>query len=113
MGEFAIASVAPILHDADADEISIAMATVFLFNAVALFIFPSLGNIFHLINEAYGYFCAIAIHDTSSVVGAASFGSELALETAVLVKLGRALLIIPMVLISSSLIGNKSEKSKK
>ncbi len=108
-GGSAIASVAPAMEDVDSHEISIAMATVFLFNAIALFTFPSLGDFFHLYDEAYGYFCAIAIHDTSSVVGAASFGGDKALDTAVLVKLGRALLIIPMVLITTHKLSKKSE----
>lgn len=108
-GGSAIASVAPAMDDVDSQEISIAMATVFLFNAIALFTFPSLGDVFALYNEAYGYFCAIAIHDTSSVVGAASFGGDKALDTAVLVKLGRALLIIPMVLITAHKFSEKSE----
>ena len=109
-GGSAIASVAPAMPDADTHEISIAMATVFLFNAIALFTFPPLGDFLHLVDEAYGYFCAIAIHDTSSVVGAASFGGDKALDTAVLVKLGRALLIIPMVLISAHHFSKKSDK---
>ena len=108
-GGSAIASVAPAMDDVESPEISIAMATVFLFNAIALFTFPSLGDFFHLYDEAYGYFCAIAIHDTSSVVGAASFGGDKALNTAVLVKLGRALLIIPMVLITAQTLSKKSE----
>ena len=108
-GGSAIASVAPAMDDVDSQEISIAMATVFLFNAIALFTFPSLGDFLHLYDEAYGFFCAIAIHDTSSVVGAASFGGDKALNTAVLVKLGRALLIIPMVLITAQTLSKKSE----
>ena len=108
-GGSAIASVAPAMDDVDSQEISIAMATVFLFNAIALFTFPSLGIFFTYTMRPYGYFCAIAIHDTSSVVGAASFGGDKALDTAVLVKLGRALLIIPMVLITAQTLSKKSE----
>ena len=111
-GGSAIASVAPAMDDVDSQEISIALATVFLFNAIALFTFPGLGDLFELYDEAYGYFCAIAIHDTSSVVGAASFGGDKALDTAVLVKLGRALLIIPVVLITSYKLNDHRQEHK-
>lgn len=96
-GGSAIAAVAPVLK-ADDTEISVALGTVFVLNALALFLFPPLGSALGLTQEQFGVWAAIAIHDTSSVVGAAAkFGSE-ALTTATTVKLSRALWIIPVTL---------------
>jgi uncharacterized integral membrane protein (TIGR00698 family) len=96
-GGSAIAALAPVL-EADEGEISVALGTVFVLNALALFLFPVLGAAFSLTQEQFGIWAAIAIHDTSSVVGAASrYGAE-ALATATTVKLSRALWIIPMTL---------------
>jgi uncharacterized integral membrane protein (TIGR00698 family) len=97
-GGSAIAAVGSILK-ANANQLSIATGTVFLLNAVALFIFPAMGNYFELSQEQFGAWCAIAIHDTSSVVGAASkFGDE-ALQIASVTKMLRILWIIPVSLI--------------
>lgn len=99
-GGSAIAAVAP-LSGAKEKQISIAIGTVFLLNALALFIFPPVGKYLGLSNAQFGMWSAIAIHDTSSVVGAAStFGKE-ALELATTVKLSRALWIIPLAITSS------------
>lgn len=99
-GGSAIAAVAPIIK-AKANQTSVALATVFILNAVALFVFPPLGHWFNLSQSQFGYWCAIAIHDTSSVVGAASkYGPE-ALTVATTVKLARALWIIPVSLVSA------------
>lgn len=96
-GGSAIAAVAPVLK-ADDTEISVALGTVFVLNALALFLFPPLGTALGLTQEQFGVWAAIAIHDTSSVVGAAAkFGQE-ALATATTVKLSRALWIIPVTL---------------
>lgn len=96
-GGSAIAAMAPVLK-ADDTEISVALGTVFLLNAVALFLFPPLGTALGLTQEQFGVWAAIAIHDTSSVVGAAAkFGTE-ALAIATTVKLSRALWIIPITL---------------
>lgn len=98
-GGSAIAAVSPIVK-ASGKEISVALGVVFLLNALALLIFPSLGHLFSLSQYQFGLWSAIAIHDTSSVIGAsAAYGPE-ALQTATTVKLGRALWIIPLSLIT-------------
>lgn len=97
-GGSAIATVSPILK-AKGEQISIAMATVFVLNAVALLIFPYIGQLLELSQYQFGLWAATAIHDTSSVVGAAeAYGVE-ALEVATTVKLSRALWIIPVSLV--------------
>lgn len=93
-GGSAIAAVSPII-DADPKQISVALGTVFILNAVALLLFPLIGHYFELTQYQFGLWSAIAIHDTSSVVGAASAYGEEALKIATTVKLGRALWIIP------------------
>ncbi len=94
-GGSAIAAVAPITG-AENKQISVALGTVFILNAAALLLFPFLGHLFELTQYQFGLWSAIAIHDTSSVIGAASaYGNE-ALEVATTVKLGRALWIIPL-----------------
>lgn len=99
-GGSAIAAIAPVIK-AKNEDISIAIGTVFVLNALALFIFPVVGHAFNLNQYQFGLWSAIAIHDTSSVVGAAqAFGDE-ALELATTVKLSRALWIIPLSLIFS------------
>ena len=105
-GGSAIAAVAPILK-ANSKQTSVALGIVFVLNAVALFIFPEIGHFFNLSQNQFGIWSAIAIHDTSSVVVAASkYGNE-ALQIATTVKLARALWIIPLAFIISLL--TKSE----
>ena len=105
-GGSAIAAVAPILK-ANSKQTSVALGIVFVLNAVALFIFPEIGHFFNLSQNQFGIWSAIAIHDTSSVVGAASkYGNE-ALQVATTVKLARALWIIPLAFLIS--IFTKSE----
>ena len=96
-GGSAIAAVAPVLR-AKEHEISVALATVFLLNAVALVIFPPIGHAAGLGQEAFGLWSALAIHDTSSVVGAGLVYGPRALEVATTVKLARALWIVPLTL---------------
>lgn len=98
-GGSAIATIAPLI-DASDKEISVSMGIVFLLNALALIIFPFLGHYFHLSQHTFGLWCAIAIHDTSSVVGAAAAYGDEALKIATLVKLTRALWIIPVSLLT-------------
>jgi uncharacterized integral membrane protein (TIGR00698 family) len=106
-GGSAIAAVSPTIG-ADEREISMSMATVFTLNALALLLFPAIGHWFHLSQYQFGLWAAIAIHDTSSVVGAAStYGSE-ALTIATTVKLARALWIIPLVIITAFIYGKKA-----
>ena len=96
-GGSAIAAVAPAI-EADPSETSASLATVFLLNGVALLIFPPLGTLAGLDPHAFGLWCALAIHDTSSVTGAAMTHGAEALATATTVKLARALWIVPVAL---------------
>jgi uncharacterized integral membrane protein (TIGR00698 family) len=97
-GGSAIAAVAPAIK-AKSESISVALATVFLLNAVALVVFPPLGHLAGLDEEGFGLFAALAIHDTSSVVGAATAYGPKAVEVATTVKLARALWIVPVALV--------------
>ncbi|MBC5772508.1 putative sulfate exporter family transporter [Pontibacter sp. KCTC 32443] len=108
-GGSAIAAVAPTIK-ADATEISVSLAIVFILNALALFTFPVVGHWFELTQSQFGVWAAIAIHDTSSVVGAASRYGLDALQIATTLKLTRALWIIPMVLLSAFLFKSKETK---
>jgi uncharacterized integral membrane protein (TIGR00698 family) len=99
-GGSAIAAVSQVLQ-ADDNDISVSIGTVFILNAIALFIFPVLGTYFHLTQQQFGIWSAIAIHDTSSVVGAASHYGDEALQIATTIKLARALWIIPLVILTS------------
>lgn len=94
-GGSAIAALSPSFN-AQEKQISVAMGTIFILNAVALFLFPAVGHAMNLSQSQFGMWCAIAIHDTSSVVGAASKYGEQALQIATTVKLARALWIVPV-----------------
>ena len=94
-GGSAIAALGPVINAKDKD-MTVALGTIFMLNAIALFIFPPIGNLLHMDDTQFGYWCAIAIHDTSSVVGAAATRSEAALQIATTTKLIRALWIIPL-----------------
>lgn len=108
-GGSAIAAVAPAVN-ANEKEISVSLGVVFLLNAIALVLFPFVGHLLGLSQHQFGMWSAIAIHDTSSVVGAASaYGSE-ALQVATTVKLARALWIIPVSLLSAFLFKSKGKK---
>ena len=97
-GGSAIAAVAPAI-DADGEQISVSLGTIFILNSIALIIFPFIGHALNLTQRQFGIWSAIAIHDTSSVVGAAqSYGAE-ALAVATTVKLARALWIAPIALV--------------
>jgi uncharacterized integral membrane protein (TIGR00698 family) len=97
-GGSAIAAVAPAIR-AKNHEVSVALATVFFLNAVALFSFPWIGHYFGLSQSQFGIWSAIAIHDTSSVVGAAMQYGAQSLEIATTIKLTRALWIVPVTLV--------------
>ena len=108
-GGSAIAAVAPII-DADDNDTSLALATIFILNAIALFIFPPIGHALGLTEQQFGTWAAIAIHDTSSVVGAgAAYGTE-ALQVATTIKLTRALWIFPLALVSIAIFRSKGKK---
>ena len=109
-GGSAIAAMGPVLG-AQPREMSVSLGCVFVLNAVALFLFPSLGHWAGLSPEQFGWWAAIAIHDTSSVVGAAAKFSADALAVAVPVKLARALWILPMVAVAAVLVRNKGGKA--
>ncbi|BEG99125.1 YeiH family protein [Bacteroides sedimenti] len=108
-GGSAIAAVAPVIKANDG-QISVSMGTVFILNAIALFLFPVLGHLFGLTQHQFGLWSAIAIHDTSSVVGAGSAYGQEALQVATTVKLTRALWIIPVSIVTSFIFKSKSEK---
>lgn len=98
-GGSAIAAVGPVVK-ADQNEMAVSLGVIFILNAIALFIFPPLGHLFNLSQAQFGTWAAIAIHDTSSVVGAgAAYGAE-ACDLATLIKCTRALWIIPLALFS-------------
>mgnify|MGYP001947375225 CR=1 FL=1 len=110
-GGSAIAAVAPVIN-ANEKQISISLGVVFLLNSVALLIFPGIGFALNLTQHEFGLWAAIAIHDTSSVVGAAlTYGDE-ALKIATTVKLGRALWIIPVTFASMLLFKGANSKAK-
>ena len=110
-GGSAIAAISPVIK-AEEKQISVALGTIFILNSVALLLFPFIGDYLNLSQTQFGMWCAIAIHDTSSVVGAASkYGSQ-ALEIATTVKLARALWIIPIAFLSTFLFKNKETKIK-
>ncbi len=108
-GGSAIAAVGPILN-ASSQEMSVALGTVFILNSIALFIFPVIGHLLNLSQTQFGFWAGIAIHDTSSVVGAAAKYGKVALQTATTVKLTRALWIVPVAFLTSLLFKEKSKK---
>jgi len=108
-GGSAIAAISPVIK-AGEKQIPVALGCIFILNSVALFIFPVIGHHFNLSQTQFGLWCAIAIHDTSSVAGAASKYGTHALEVATTVKLTRALWIIPVALLSAFLFNNQSKK---
>ena len=110
-GGSAIAAISPVIK-AEEKQISVALGTIFILNSVALFLFPFIGHQLLLSQSQFGMWCAIAIHDTSSVVGAASKYGPQALEIATTVKLARALWIIPVAFLSTFIFKNKGSKIK-
>jgi len=111
-GGSAIAAIGPVVGAND-KEMSVSMGTIFLLNSLALVIFPPIGHYFHLTDKEFGLWSAIAIHDTSSVVGAASTYSETALHIATTVKLARALWIIPLTIIIAFFFRGEKGGTKK
>jgi uncharacterized integral membrane protein (TIGR00698 family) len=107
-GGSAIAAIGPILH-ADDEEMSVSLGTVFILNSVALLIFPPIGGALHLSQSQFGLWAALAIHDTSSVVGAAAKYGPQALIIGTTVKLARALWIVPLALATAALKRSKSK----
>lgn len=108
-GGSAIAAVGPVIN-ADDDQMSLSLATIFILNAIALFIFPPVGEWIGLSQQQFGTWAAIAIHDTSSVVGAGAAYGEEALNVATTIKLTRALWIIPLAVTSSFIFRSQGRK---
>lgn len=108
-GGSAIAAIGPVIKAKDSD-MSVALATIFVLNAIALFIFPVFGHWLGMTEQEFGTWAAIAIHDTSSVVGAGAAYGEEALQVATTIKLTRALWIIPLALVTSFIFKGKDRK---
>ena len=108
-GGSAIAAVGPVLKAKD-EEMSVALGTIFILNAIALFIFPVIGHALNMSQHEFGTWAAIAIHDTSSVVGAGAAYGEEALKVATTIKLTRALWIIPLAIATSFIFKSKGKK---
>jgi len=106
-GGSAIAAIGPILQ-ADDEEMAVALGTVFVLNSVALLLFPPIGGALHLSQSQFGLWAALAIHDTSSVVGAAAKYGQQALVIGTTVKLARALWIVPLALATAAIKKNKT-----
>jgi uncharacterized integral membrane protein (TIGR00698 family) len=107
-GGSAIAAIGPILQASD-EEMAVALGTVFILNSIALFIFPTIGASLQLSQSQFGLWSALAIHDTSSVVGAASRYGNQALVIATTVKLARALWIVPLALATAAVRHSRSK----
>lgn len=111
-GGSAIAAAAPVLK-AKAHDVAMASATVFTLNAVALLVFPAVGHALGFTETQFGYWAALGIHDTSSVVGASFQYGPTALEVGTTVKLARALWIVPVTLFLSCFVANAGPGEKR
>src|SRR6266850_979230 len=107
-GGSAIAAIGPIVQ-ANEEEMAVSLGTVFILNSVALLIFPPIGNALHLSQSQFGLWAALAIHDTSSVVGAATKYGAQALIVGTTVKLARALWIVPLALLTAAVKQNRAQ----
>ncbi|MBD5174354.1 MAG: putative sulfate exporter family transporter [Bacteroidales bacterium] len=108
-GGSAIAAVGPVVK-ADENEMAVSLGVIFILNSIALFIFPPLGHMFEMTQQQFGTWAAIAIHDTSSVVGAGEMYGEQALQVATLIKLTRALWIIPLAFVTMFIFRDRTAK---
>ncbi len=108
-GGSAIAAVGPVVK-ANENEMAVSLGVIFILNSVALFIFPPLGHLLDMTQQQFGTWAAIAIHDTSSVVGAGEAYGEQALQMATLIKLTRALWIIPLALVTMFIFRDKTAR---
>ena len=106
-GGSAIAAVGPVLRAND-EEMAVSLGVIFILNAIALFIFPPMGKAFDMTDQQFGTWAAIAIHDTSSVVGAGDAFSASACEIATVIKCTRALWIIPLAFVTMFLFRDKN-----
>ncbi len=105
-GGSAIAAVGPIT-DANEEEMAVALGTVFILNSIALFAFPLIGRMLHLTQGQFGLWSALAIHDTSSVVGATAKYGPAALTVGTTIKLARALWIVPLSFVTAFTLKSK------
>lgn len=108
-GGSAIAAVGPVIK-ANENEMAVSLGVIFILNSIALFIFPPLGHLLDMSQQQFGTWAAIAIHDTSSVVGAGEIYGEEALQIATLIKLTRALWIIPLAVATMFIFRDKNSK---
>jgi uncharacterized integral membrane protein (TIGR00698 family) len=106
-GGSAIAAVGPIA-DASEEEMAVSLGAVFILNSVALFLFPVIGYAFHMTQTQFGLWAALAIHDTSSVVGATAKYGPTALAVGTTIKLARALWIVPLSLVTALTLKSKA-----
>jgi uncharacterized integral membrane protein (TIGR00698 family) len=109
-GGSAIAAMGPVLEATD-EQMGVSLGTVFVLNSVALLIFPVIGHMAHFTETQFGLWAALAIHDTSSVVGAAAKYGPTALAIGTTVKLARALWIVPLVVATAMLKKSKAKVS--
>lgn len=110
-GGSAIAAVAPVVR-AEEREIAYAMSTIFLFNVIAVVLFPAIGRLLHFSNDAFGLWAGTAINDTSSVVAAGYSYSAASGDYATIVKLTRTTMIIPIVLVLSIITAWRSDRAR-
>ena len=106
-GGSAIAAVGPIA-DASEEEMAVSLGTVFILNSVALFLFPLIGYALHMTQSQFGLWSALAIHDTSSVVGATAKYGATALAVGTTIKLARALWIVPLSFVTAVILKSKA-----
>ena len=110
-GGTAMAAVAPIIK-AKPQELLIAMTIVFLLNAVAIILFPIIGEYLEMTNFEFGAWSALAIHDTGSVIGSATIFSNESAQVAATLKLGRTVWLIPLLLIANWIFNKQTEATK-
>ena len=106
-GGSAIAAVGPIA-EASEEEMGVSLGAVFILNSIALFLFPLIGYAFHMSQSQFGLWSALAIHDTSSVVGATAKYGSAALAIGTTVKLARALWIVPLSFVTAATLKSKA-----
>ena len=106
-GGSAIAAVGPIA-EANEEEMAVSLGAVFILNSVALFLFPVVGFALHMTQSQFGLWSALAIHDTSSVVGATARYGPVALAVGTTVKLARALWIVPLSVVTALTLKSKA-----
>jgi uncharacterized integral membrane protein (TIGR00698 family) len=111
-GGSAIAAAAPVIH-ADEEEVAHSISTIFLFNVIAAFLFPFLGHVLGMSDQSFGLWAGTAVNDTSSVVAAGYSFSNAAGNLAVIVKLTRTLMIVPVTLVLAIYTSRKESGNKK